>query len=539
MSAITAKYLRDINDTLKQMVEPSPSGGGGGLETIFDVSISGTPATWTKSTDSLNNDFALSEWELFVRIPSSAGWDFMTISSPGMSYNSTVAESDTTNAVIVENYGDRSAPLTPDPGATVRISGDSTGRFAKSEYIFSSLLEMGDAYDDPGADIVYGMPNTAMQAVTLDASNGYTGDSGTIPTGTRVILRGVRTDTPPITYFTISSTLNHVTSSNATATVVAGGAYSATLSVESGHQLESVSVLMGATDITSSSYSATTGTITIPSVTGNVVIAASAVALKQLTLANMSDFFTAQYSHWEDTPVNMSFSDYCSQSGTFSLTEDTDNATTTSVSAEGDVWADTEGDFDCSLFFSIPCDVSINISVASGTADLSIGNRAWTAETSASCDESVSSGDSIDISIIGLEEGDGAYITVSLTDYSNPTPGVSSDFTVTDATGGGLKLVPGNLEEDSTWSQVKLTAVADLDSVEVSSLYKTEKNADKITVTVDGTEEAAVSGDSAAEASLWAGSLAKNGTVVLKYSKDGSVSARDESQTYIRVRATQ
>ena len=78
---------------------------------------------------------------------------------------------------------------------------------------------------------------------------------------------------------TIIYTLSHVTSSNTSASVESGQSYTTTLTAASNYTLNSVTVTMGGVDITSTAYSS--GTITIPSVTGNIVITATAVLAAQ------------------------------------------------------------------------------------------------------------------------------------------------------------------------------------------------------------------------------------------------------------------
>lgn len=77
-----------------------------------------------------------------------------------------------------------------------------------------------------------------------------------------------------IVTYSITSNFANVTSSNTTAQVESGAAYTATLTAASGYELASVTVTMGGTDITSSAYSG--GKVSIASVTGNVVITATA-----------------------------------------------------------------------------------------------------------------------------------------------------------------------------------------------------------------------------------------------------------------------
>lgn len=69
--------------------------------------------------------------------------------------------------------------------------------------------------------------------------------------------------------------LSHVSSSNTTSTVEDGDSYTTTLTASTNYTLNTVSVTMGGVDVTSTTYSS--GTVSIPSVTGNIVITATAV----------------------------------------------------------------------------------------------------------------------------------------------------------------------------------------------------------------------------------------------------------------------
>lgn len=73
--------------------------------------------------------------------------------------------------------------------------------------------------------------------------------------------------------------LSHVSSSNTQSTVEVGDSYTTTLTASTNYTLNSVSVTMGGVDITSTAYSS--GTVSIPSVTGNIVITATAVLAAQ------------------------------------------------------------------------------------------------------------------------------------------------------------------------------------------------------------------------------------------------------------------
>ena len=86
----------------------------------------------------------------------------------------------------------------------------------------------------------------------------------------------------PTAYRSITNLLTHVTSSNASVSVEEGAAYTATLSADTGYTLNSVTITMGGTDITSTAYS--NGNISIASVTGDIVI--TAVATKIVSYTN-------------------------------------------------------------------------------------------------------------------------------------------------------------------------------------------------------------------------------------------------------------
>lgn len=72
------------------------------------------------------------------------------------------------------------------------------------------------------------------------------------------------------TKYTITNTLNNATTSNSAVLVDANSSYTAIIRENDGYTLETITVTMGGTDITSSAVSGTT--ITITAVTGNVVI---------------------------------------------------------------------------------------------------------------------------------------------------------------------------------------------------------------------------------------------------------------------------
>lgn len=86
-------------------------------------------------------------------------------------------------------------------------------------------------------------------------------------------------------YRNITNSLSHVSNSNAAVSVEDGAAYTATLTADSGYTMGNVAIHMGGTDITYTAYTASTGAISIASVTGDVTI--TAVATKIVTYTNL------------------------------------------------------------------------------------------------------------------------------------------------------------------------------------------------------------------------------------------------------------
>lgn len=82
-------------------------------------------------------------------------------------------------------------------------------------------------------------------------------------------------DVPVVTTYTIVNVLTNVTNSNSTAKVSEGASYIGKLTADDGFNMDTVTVTMGGVDVTADVYA--DGTITIESVTGNVIITASAV----------------------------------------------------------------------------------------------------------------------------------------------------------------------------------------------------------------------------------------------------------------------
>lgn len=77
--------------------------------------------------------------------------------------------------------------------------------------------------------------------------------------------------------YTITNNLTNVSNSNISSTIMENASYNGALTVADSYVFDTVTVIMGGTDITNTAYDSTTGIITIAAVTGNIVITAVGV----------------------------------------------------------------------------------------------------------------------------------------------------------------------------------------------------------------------------------------------------------------------
>lgn len=145
----------------------------------------------------------------------------------------------------------------------------------------ASQVRDGESYSGTlTADLGYEISSVTVTMGGLDiTSTAY--DSGVVSISTvtgNVIITATATEIPVVVTYSITNTLTHVTNSNASVSVDANDPYTATLTAETDYTIDSVTITMGNVDITSTAYNSGTGAISIVSVTGNVVITASASA---------------------------------------------------------------------------------------------------------------------------------------------------------------------------------------------------------------------------------------------------------------------
>lgn len=91
----------------------------------------------------------------------------------------------------------------------------------------------------------------------------------------------------------VTSNMTNCSNSNSNTDVENGSAYTATISANNGYALDNVTVTMGGVDITSTAYS--NGVVSIASVTGNIVISASATLIPVITYTNLLPLASSEY----------------------------------------------------------------------------------------------------------------------------------------------------------------------------------------------------------------------------------------------------
>ena len=114
--------------------------------------------------------------------------------------------------------------------------------------------------------------------ITFSAYNSTTGAISIASVTGNIVITASAAASAQATVYTVTNTLTNCTNSNNAASAAENAAYSGTLSADTEYTLGTVTVTMGGTDITSSAYNSVTGAVSIASVTGNIVITASAAA---------------------------------------------------------------------------------------------------------------------------------------------------------------------------------------------------------------------------------------------------------------------
>lgn len=111
-------------------------------------------------------------------------------------------------------------------------------------------------------------------------------------------------DLPAVVRYNVTNHLTACTNSNVAESIIGGRSYNGTLTANQNYEMDSVTVMMGGVDITSTAYDSTTGGIGIDEVTGDIVITATAVYLEPLTEFTSAGLVaSATPGSWSLTPA--------------------------------------------------------------------------------------------------------------------------------------------------------------------------------------------------------------------------------------------
>lgn len=149
----------------------------------------------------------------------------------------------------------------------LNVESTFVGDSVASGAAFSATLTADTGYTLASVVVVMGGND-----ITADAYNPVTGEVTIASVTGNVTI----TATAAINTYTVTQTLTNATTDIAETSVNYGASISGTVTADSGYTLGAVTVEMGGVDITSTAYDNTDDSINIASVTGNVVITASA-----------------------------------------------------------------------------------------------------------------------------------------------------------------------------------------------------------------------------------------------------------------------
>lgn len=203
----------------------------------------------------------------------------------GANTTSFIVENGTATNEQVETYVQEW--LDDHPEATTTVVTDTTLSVAG---MAGDAKTIGDAIDELNSDVALKI-NLPVSGGDLDY-----GEAGYV-----LVSNGdgtfdwVEMSSGEIVKYTITNRLAHVTNGNGATSIRENKAYNAVLTPDSNAEMKSVVITMNGVDITSSVYDSQTASISIPSVTGNVVITAKAqiVALTSVTWSGSGSDKTA------------------------------------------------------------------------------------------------------------------------------------------------------------------------------------------------------------------------------------------------------
>lgn len=134
--------------------------------------------------------------------------------------------------------------------------------------------------DENNNIVVYGDLADGTYSIKYELEDGTTVDIGNLVLDSNV-------------YYTVTNNLTNCTSSNSAGEVIGGESYFATITADSGYELSSVTVTMGGNPVTVSG-----GTISIASVTGDIVI--TAVATEKTVTPTDNNLAAPDDTYWKE-----------------------------------------------------------------------------------------------------------------------------------------------------------------------------------------------------------------------------------------------
>lgn len=203
-------------------------------------------------------------------------------------------------STITVSYGGKTTTF------NVTVTAVPTLTSISAVYAQGSTVYDTDTLESLKGDLVVTAVYSDSSTQTVPAADYVLSGSLVVGTSTITVTYGGKTTTFNVTVthattqYSITNTLTHVTNSNNATVINEQASYSATLSANSGYVITSVSITMGGTDITSTAYNSSTKTISIASVTGNIVITAtgaeSAYQIYDTIMANSPYTYNADNS---------------------------------------------------------------------------------------------------------------------------------------------------------------------------------------------------------------------------------------------------
>ena len=147
----------------------------------------------------------------------------------------------------------------------------------KVEFLYKvKMSEPNQSDNTKGESIEFGTSELTGKVATLANGNWSVTKTFDDKDDAIAYLEGLMAQSPAPTTYTVTNTLTHCSNSNTATTVSSGSAYTGTITADQDYTLGTVTVTMGGDDISATAVDG--GSISIASVTGNIVITASATA---------------------------------------------------------------------------------------------------------------------------------------------------------------------------------------------------------------------------------------------------------------------